>query len=71
MNNLNIFNGALGIIMGLIFVIFSKKFGKGTHNLFFEILEGRVSEKGYQLSFFWGGILFIIFGLLALFQITE
>jgi hypothetical protein len=71
MTNLNIFNGALGIIMGLIFVIFSKKIGKGTHNLFFDILEGRVSEKAYQLSFFWVGILFIIFGLLTLLQIIQ
>jgi hypothetical protein len=71
MNNLNIFYGALGIILGLISVIFSKKFGKGTRNLFFEILEGRVSEKGYQLSFFWAGIFFIIFGLLALFKFIQ
>jgi len=69
MNNLNIFNGALGIIMGLIFVTFSKKIGKSTHNLFFEILGGSASEKGYQLSFFWGGIAFIILGLSALFKI--
>ncbi|MCJ7547799.1 MAG: hypothetical protein MUP30_13455 [Deltaproteobacteria bacterium] len=68
MNIVNIFDHAL-IIIGLIFVIFSKKIGKGTHALFFDILEGRVSEKAYQLSFFWVGIFFIVFGLLALFRI--
>jgi hypothetical protein len=71
MNIVNIFDNVLIIIMGLIFVIFSKRIGKGTHHLFFDILEGRVSEKAYQLSFFWIGILFIILELLTLLQIIH
>ena len=70
-NPMNTIGGIVLILMGLWFAISHKRLGLKTSDFYYRLLKVRYSEKYYQLGFLVGGILGIVFGLLAAFQIIP
>jgi hypothetical protein len=61
--------GIIFFVMGLLFVIFSRRIARDTAK--FHNMHDRFSEKVYRIGFLLGGVVFAIFGLLTVFQIIK
>lgn len=59
------------ISFGLFLSIFHKTIGRLTAKQQYKILHIRFNSKGYQISFIFVGIIFIVLGVLSLFQIIK
>jgi hypothetical protein len=62
---------SITIILGIIAIVFSKRFAKDTSDFYYNLLHHRFSEKGYQIAFIIGGIVFIFLGILSLSGIIK
>lgn len=60
--------GACFFILGLIFFIFYKKVGKRVADFQYKFFKIKYPEKLLQIGYLLGGLVFMIFGVLAFFE---
>lgn len=75
-NNMNktsidIIGGVIAVIIGLVFAIFHRQLAHKTADFYYRFLHVQFGEKGYKIGFLLFGIVFIIFGFLAIFQVVR
>jgi hypothetical protein len=63
--------GLVIMSLGLVFSLFHKKIAHGTVAFYYKGLPVRSIEKGYQIVFLSGGVIFFVFGLLAVLHIIK
>jgi hypothetical protein len=63
--------GTILIVLGVTMVIFRNWAAHSAAEWNYKLLGIRFSEQGYQISFFTVGLIFVVLGLLVLFQIIR
>ena len=63
--DMNKLMGFFFVFLGLWLFVFNKQHAVRTANIYFKLLHVHFSEKGYRFCYIIGGIIFFIFGLMA------
>lgn len=58
-------------LFGLLAIIFRSQMARSTVEWNYKVLGIRFSERGYEISALVGGIIFVIIGILTLFQVIK
>jgi hypothetical protein len=64
--------GILFILLGLFFISYRNKIGQFAINQWHETFPNiKIWEKGYSIAFLICGVVFVVFGLLSVFNIIN
>lgn len=67
-NMINRLGGVYFFILGFVFLIFYKKLGEKAADFQYNFFRIKSPVKFLQLGYFFGGLIFIVFGILAFFE---
>ena len=67
----DIIGGVIFLIMGMYSAIFYRKCAEDAFEFHNRLRLPHISEKGYRIGFLFVGVVFTVFGILALLQIIK
>lgn len=68
---IDIVTGIIFLAMGFTFAVFHRRLARFTDKFWFKVMGIHYGEQIYQIGFLFGGIVFMVYGIVTLFQIIR